>query len=167
MDSPKALKRRFDELEDEARREMEGEGFRRFVTERFIEARYFGQSHELLLPYGGGGGVRRAFDVRHKALYGYSSPDPIQIVNAGIRARVVGPEPARLRQKRVGRPSRPTRRDAWIGGTTQEVEVFTRDGMLVGSSGDGPCIIEEYDSTLVVNPAWTWRAEEYGTRLER
>ena len=167
MDSPKALKRRFDELEDEAQRETEREGFRRYRTERFIEARYLGQSHELLLPYGGEGGVRRAFDMRHKALYGYSSPDPVQIVNIGVRARVVGPEPAGLRQKRVGRPSRSTKREAWVGGTTQEVDVFTREGMLQGDSGRGPCIIEEYDSTLVVNPSWTWRAEEYGTRLER
>lgn len=167
MDSPRALKRRFDELEDEAKREMQSEGFRRFMTERFIEARYLGQSHELLLPYGGGRGLRRAFNVRHKALYGYSSPDPIQIVNIGIRARVAGPEPAGLRQKRVGRPSRPTRREAWVGGTTREVEVFTREGMLQGDGGEGPCIIEEYDSTLVVNPSWTWRTEEYGTRLER
>jgi len=167
MDSPKALKQRFDELEDEVKREMESEGFRRFMTERFVEARYLGQSHELLLPYGGGRGVRRSFDVRHRALYGYSSPDPLQIVNIGIRARVVGPEPAGLRQKRVGRPSRPKRREAWVGGTTQEVDVLTREGMLQGDSGNGPCIIEEYDSTLVVNPSWTWRAEEYGTRLER
>ncbi|MGD0477098.1 MAG: hydantoinase/oxoprolinase family protein [Nitrososphaerales archaeon] len=167
MDSPKALKRRFDELEDEAQREMEREGFRQFRTERFLEARYVGQSHELILPYGGDEGVREAFDRRHKALYGYSSPDPMQIVNIGVRARVAGPEPAGLRQKRVGRRSRPTKREAWVGGTTQEVDVFTREGMLQGDSGRGPCIIEEYDSTLVVNPSWTWRAEEYGTRLER
>ena len=167
MDSPKALKRRFDELEDEAQREMEREGFRRYRTERFMEARYLGQSHELLLPYGGEGGVRRGFDMRHKALYGYSSPDPVQIVNIGVRARVVGPEPAGLRQKRVSRPSQPTTRKAWVGGTTQEVDVFTREGMFQGDSGRGPCIIEEYDSTLVVNPSWTWRAEEFGTRLER
>ncbi len=167
MDSPEALKRRFDELEGEAQREMGREGFRRFRTERFIEARYLGQSHELLLPYGGDRGVRRAFDMRHKALYGYSSPDPVQVVNIGVRARVVGPEPAGLRQKLAGRPSRPTRREAWVGGTTKEVDVFTREGMLQGDRGRGPCIIEEYDSTLVVNPSWTWRAEEYGTRLER
>ena len=167
MDSPEGLKRRFAELEDEAKREMEREGFRQFMTERFVEARYLGQSHELLLPYGGSKGVRRAFDVRHKALYGYSSPDRVQIVNIGIRARVAGPEPAVLRRKRVGRPSGPTKREAWVGGTMQEVDVFKREGMLQGDSGDGPCIIEEYDSTLVVNPSWTWRAEEYGTRLER
>ncbi len=167
MGSPKSLKRRFDELEDEAQREMEREGLRRYRTERFIEARYLGQSHELLLSYGGDDGVRRAFDMRHKALYGYSSPDPVQIVNIGVRTRIVGPEPAGLRQKQVGRPSRPKRREAWVGGTTQEVDVFTREGMLQGDSGRGPCIIEEYDSTLVVNPSWTWRAEEYGTRLER
>jgi N-methylhydantoinase A len=167
MGSPKALKRRFDELEDEARREMEREGFSRFRTERFVEARYLGQSHELLLQYGGDEGIRRAFDMRHKALYGYLSSDPIQVVNIGVRARVVGPEPAGLRQERIGRPGRPTRREAWVGGRTMEVDVFTREGMLQGDSGRGPCIIEEYDSTLVVNPSWTWRAKDYGIRLER
>ncbi|MGP8124883.1 MAG: hydantoinase/oxoprolinase family protein [Nitrososphaerales archaeon] len=167
MDSPRSLERRFDELEEEAKSEMDREGFRRFRTERFLEARYLGQSHELLLPYDGDEGVRRTFEVQHKALYGYLSPDPIQVVNIGVRARVAGAEPAGLKQKRVSPPSAPTRREAWVGGTTQEVDVLTREGLLQGDSGHGPCIIEEYDSTLVVNPSWTWRAEEYGTRLER
>ena len=166
-DSPRKLKRRFNELEVEAKREMSREGFRRFRTERFLEARYLGQSHELLLPYKGDEGISRTFEARHKTLYGYSSPDPVQVVNIGIRARIPGAEPVGLKQERVGRPSRPTRRDAWVGGATQEVDVFTRERMLRGDSGRGPCIIEEYDSTLVVNPSWTWRAEEYGTKLER
>lgn len=167
MGSTRNLKRHFDELEDETQREMEREGFRRFGIERFVEVRYQGQSHELLLPYHGDGGVRGAFDLRHKALYGYSSPDPIQVVNIGVRARIAGPSLPGLRQKRASQPGRPIRREAWIGGSTQEVDVFTREGMLPGEVGRGPCIIEEYDSTLVVNPSWTWRAEEYGTRLER
>lgn len=167
MDSPGNLKRRFDELDIEARREMNREGFRRFKTERFLEARYQGQSHELLLHYDGDEGVSRAFEAQHNALYGYSSPDPIQVVNIGVRARVSGAETAGLRQTRVGRRSGSTRRDAWVGGTTREVEVFTREEIPPGGRGHGPCIIEEYDSTLVVNPSWTWRAEEYGTRLER
>jgi N-methylhydantoinase A len=167
MDSPRSLKRRFDELEDEAEREMAREGFRRFRTERFLEARYLGQSHELLLPYDGDEGISRKFEARHKALYGYSSPDPVQVVNIGVRARVQGAELAGLKQERAERPGRRTRRDAWIGGATQEVDVFGREGMLHGDSGRGPCIIEEYDSTLVINPSWTWQTEEYGTRLER
>jgi N-methylhydantoinase A len=91
----------------------------------------------------------------------------VQVVNIGVRARVSGAEPTGLKQERAGRPGRPTRRDAWVGGATQEVVVFTREGMLQGDRGRGPCVIEEYDSTLVVNPSWTWRTEEYGARLER
>jgi N-methylhydantoinase A len=167
MDSARGLKRRFVELEGEARREMEREGFGRFKTERFAEVRYLGQSHELLLPYTGDEWVRKKFDTQHKALYGYSSSDPVQVVNIVVRARVVGRRPEGLKEKRTGRPTRHTRREAWIGGTIREVDVFTRDGMLQGDSGRGPCIIEEYDSTLVVNPSWAWRAEEYGIRLQR
>jgi N-methylhydantoinase A len=167
MDSSSHLKRRFEELEDEARREMEREGFLQLSTERFLEARYLGQSHELLLPYEGDEKVGVTFQAQHKALYGYSSPDPVQVVNIGVRARVAGAEPAGLKQKLVGRPRRPTRREAWVGGIAREVDVFKREAMHEDDSGHGPCIIEEYDSTLVVNPSWTWRVEEYGTRLKR
>jgi N-methylhydantoinase A len=167
MDSPGQLKRRFEELQDEARREMEREGFLRFSIERFLEARYLGQSHELLMPYEGDERVNGAFQTRHRALYGYASPDPVQVVNIGVRARIVGAEPVGLKQESVGRPRKPRRREAWIGGTTQEVDVFSRETMHEGDCGRGPCVIEEYDSTLVVNPSWSWRAEEYGTRLER
>ncbi|MDA4121537.1 MAG: hypothetical protein OK404_03915, partial [Thaumarchaeota archaeon] len=58
-------------------------------------------------------------------------------------------------------------REAWIGGRNRRVSVFARESLRPGSHGRGPCIIEEYDSTLVINPAWRWRAKEYGTRLSR
>lgn len=167
MGFPRNLRRRFGLLEDEARREMQREGFPRFSTERFLEARYLGQSHELLLPYTGDEGVGKSFRARHKTLYGYSSPDPVQVVNIGVRTRVAGIDSAVLTQKLAGLHRRPARREAWVGGSTERVDVFRRETMLQGDSGQGPCIIEEYDSTLVVNPSWAWRAEEYGTRLER
>jgi len=167
MASPRNLKHRFDELEVEARREMEREGFLRFGIERFLEARYLGQSHELLLPYEGDAGVSSTFRARHKALYGYSPPDPVQVVNIGVRARVAGAEPTGMKQKLARRSRGPAKREAWIGGATQEVDVFKREEIPLGTRGHGPCIIEEYDSTLVVNPSWAWRAEEYGMRLER
>jgi len=167
MGLPRDLKRRFDELEADARREIRREGYGRFRTERFLEARYLGQSHELLLPHRGDAEVTRMFNARHKELYGYSSPDPVQVVNISVRARVASAVPSGLKQEPVGRSRKPTRRKAWIGGRAREAEVFTREAIHSGDSGNGPCIIEEYDSTLVVNPSWTWRAEEYGTRLKR
>lgn len=167
MGPPRGLKGRFARLEAEAKREMESEGFRSFKTERSLDARYKGQSHELLLPYSGDDSVVSDFQERHRSLYGYASRDPVQVVNIRVRARVPGAELAWPRRGSPGEPKAVARRPAWVGGSARDVDVFTREGLPHGSSGKGPCIIEEYDSTLIVNPSWSWRAEEYGTRLER
>ena len=164
---PGDLKRGFQALERTARKVMESEGFTRYNQERFLEARYLGQSHELLLPFEGDGKVRRSFDERHRSLYGYASPDPVQIVNIGIRARVSGVKPPWPRRAQSGSFRPQAGREAWIGGGEREVSVFAREEVPIGSTGKGPCIIEEYDSTLVVNPSWSWSAEEYGMKLQR
>jgi N-methylhydantoinase A/oxoprolinase/acetone carboxylase beta subunit len=39
--------------------------------------------------------------------------------------------------------------------------------MRSGSHGRGPAVIEEYDSTLVVNPGWSWSLREHGSELSR
>ncbi len=167
MDTPRDLKRRFRKLEEEVRREMESEGLRRFRSEPFLEARYLGQSHELVLPFESDKSVRSRFEERHKSLYGYSSPDPVEVVNIGVRARVTGVKPPWPRQDRTRTFLAKTRRDAWVGGKEHSLNVFRREEIPIGSSGRGPCIIEEYDSTLVVNPSWSWRTVEYGVLLDR
>jgi N-methylhydantoinase A len=157
----------FRDLEDSVRREMRAEGFNAFTLKKYVEARYEGQSHEIPLPYHGNSSLRKSFDSRHKALYGYSSTDRMQVVNARIRAKVPRPSPGNLTSGWTPSKSKPTTRKAWLGGVTRQVEVLTRESIHPGAGGRGPCIIEEYDSTLVVNPSWSWRTDEYGTRLTR
>ncbi len=171
MGPPRGLGRRFARLDEEAREAMEADGLKRYRSERFIEARYAGQSHELRIPYGGETNVRQSFDARHRELYGYSSPDQIQVVNIGIRTRVprsFADGSIANRHRGPDLPAAPAvKRAAWIGGETREVGVARREELELGDRGRGPCIIEEYDSTLVVNPSWNWTAERYGVRLSR
>ncbi len=167
MAAPGGLKTRFERLQVEVEREMAREGFPRFASELFIEARYAGQGHELLLRYDGDQRVTTAFHEKHKALYGYSLSDSVQVVNIGVKARSARAQPEGVSMAAPARRVPPHRRDAWVGGATQQVDVFTRDALRVGDEGRGPCVIEEYDSTLVVNPDWKWVAESYGTRVER
>ena len=161
------LRSAFLDLEDLAGREMRAEGLGNFAKKRFVEARYQGQSHELLLPYTGESGLRPSLDAAHLALYGYSSGDPLEVVNIKLRATVPTKTSGALKSGLGGRPARPAKRESWVGGRSQTVEVFTREALHPASRGRGPCIIEEYDSTLVVNDSWTWRVGEYGTRLTR
>ncbi len=157
----------FGELEKLASEEMKLDGFRKFSTEGYVEARYAGQSHELTLPFAGEAKLRSSFDVRHRELYGYSSSDPLEVVSVRLRAVVHRKKPrvARSTWERATEVRRIRR--AWFAGRRQSAHVFTRERMRPGDRGVGPCIIEEYDSTLVVNPGWKWSTEEYGTRLSR
>ncbi|MDA4125550.1 MAG: hydantoinase/oxoprolinase family protein [Thaumarchaeota archaeon] len=161
------LTRIFRELDATSAREMGLEGFRSFTTKRYVEARYRGQSHELLLEYQGVAALRKAFDARHRALYGYSSSDILEVVSAKVRATVAKSSPGRLTSSGSAGREEPDRRRAWVGGTVRSVDVFRREALRPGDAGPGPSIIEEYDSTLVVNPHWKWKVEEYGTRLSR
>jgi N-methylhydantoinase A len=157
----------FRRLEGNARRDMHSEGFDTIRVSRFVEARYLGQSHELQLPYLNEASLRGSFDKKHKELYGYSTRDLVEVVS--IKVTVTEPRPAQLMLKadRAHPRAHPREREAWIGGRSRGVRVFAGESLRRGSHGAGPCIIEEYDSTLVVNPSWRWRAEEYGTRLTR
>jgi N-methylhydantoinase A len=158
---------RFHELELSAARAMREEGFIRFGLDRYFEGRYLGQSHELLLPFRTDSNVRSTFDARHRALYGYSLPDKLEIVKIKVRARVPRPSSMLLQPRTPASHTPPSKRRAWIGGRSRVVPVFNREALPAGSRGEGPCIIEEYDSTLVVNPSWRWTVEDYGTRLTR
>ncbi len=160
------LDERFGELEKLAGAEMREEGFPDFTVRRFVEARYKGQSHELLLPYEGASGLRAAFDRRHKEVYGYSARDELELVNARVRASVSRASVPSFTASHPGRASS-SKRTAWLGGHTTTSEVLQSSGLRRGDRGKGPCIIEEYDTTIVVNPGWRWAAEEFGTRLRR
>lgn len=167
MSAGARLEPRYRELESSARGEMRSEGFEHFTFARFFEGRYLGQSHELLLRFTEDSETERAFGARHRALYGYALPDRVEVVNIHVRATVARRPIGVLRSlsSKVGGPS--TGRQAWIGGKETYCRVYTRESLRAGAEGRGPCIIEEYDSTLVVNPAWKWSVERLGTRLVR
>ena len=166
LEAEPRLEGRFRELETKAAEALRSEGFRSSKVSRFVECRYVGQSHELLLPFADDESMRKRFDARHRELYGYSLPDVMEVVNIRVRSSVGTPSVSPLRADR--RPAElPVERRAWVGDGMVATKVFTREALAPGESGRGPCIIEEYDSTLVVNPGWTWTAETYGTRLTR
>jgi len=162
-----SLKKPFRELEVLASKEMKKEGLSGFDVRRYVEARYVGQSHELLLPYRGDDSLRRAFNRRHREAYGYSTDDRLQVVNIKLRMIAHRGATPPLLSSPAGQQSEPVFRTAWFAGETLKAPVIQRDGLRAGDGGRGPCIIEEYDSTLVVNPGWKWRVETFGTRVRR
>ena len=167
MQADPRLEERFQKLEESAGNELDSEGFKRLTYERFFEGRYLGQSHELLLPFDSDSSMKASFDSRHRALYGYTLSDRLEVVNIKVRGAVRRKDVGALRSRGTLPPARPTTRAVRVGKESRRIKVFRRESLAPGDAGVGPCIIEEYDSTLVVNPSWKWSSKEYGTRLTR
>ena len=156
----------FQELRTRAEESLKTEGFSDHRIQEFVDLRYQGQSYEITLPYDGETNLERAFKEQHKRLYGYSSNDPIEVVNARIKAVIPTPK-ARLAKREVkltkaGGIQPSSSRQAWISETQAYTPVYTREKLWPGVEGTGPSIIEEYDSTTVVPNNWSWRIDEYG-----
>jgi N-methylhydantoinase A len=129
--------------------------------QRFVDMRYQGQSYELSVPLRERivtrGVIRSAirdFHQRHQKKYGYSQPDkPVEIVNVRSYSRGKAGTIARVTSTLAREEGLPNRRRVWfMDGRGIECKVFQRNSLPLGSKGKGPCVIEDYDSTLVIPP---------------
>ncbi|MBV8879736.1 MAG: hydantoinase/oxoprolinase family protein [Planctomycetaceae bacterium] len=120
------------DLERGALRELRGR------VERFVEARYRGQSHEIRMPLGAD------FNEEHRRLYGFSRRDPIEIVNAVVRVTAHRPKP---RLESAGRGGR-----SWTGSVD-------RSRLKPGDRVRGPSVISEDNATCWVERGWTARVD--------
>ena len=158
-----SIEQSFTRLRAQARESLQQESFRSYRTIELVDLRYQGQSHEITVPYRKKANLARLFSREHKKLYGYSSNDPVEAINARLRAVIRIPK-ARLARKKL-EPSRITNSSASrrvsLFESWQELPVYSRDALWPGVSGTGPCVIEEYDSTTMVGKRWSWRVDEY------
>ncbi|MGU7783152.1 caprolactamase subunit alpha [Burkholderia sp. PU8-34] len=173
------VQQQFDRLEAEAIAALEKEGFarERIRIERQLDMRYCGQVHECSvtigsMPVDAGtiGAIRKMFDDRHKALYTYAEPDsPVEIVN--IESTVYGlldqPPPQTVpRGNGAIETALKSRRDM-IFGNGQDIETFSSpvyDGTRLGADDvvEGPAVIEEVTTSIVLPPQWHARLDETG-----
>jgi N-methylhydantoinase A len=131
--------------------------------ERYADMRYLGQGHEVRvgLPPGTLGDVAalvERFEREYERLYGRRGPEvPVEAVNWRVVSS--GPRPGlELAAVTVDAASRPPRssRAAYfpaLGGFA-ETPVFDRYALEPGTLLDGPAIVEERESTLVVGPGY-------------
>ncbi len=158
----------FRRLETRGRETLVSDGFAedRISIRRSLDMRYVGQVHEctvdvepFALDEAALERLKAAFHARHEELYTYSEPaSMIEVVN--VESAILG---------RVDRPRRMTiaagqGADSAVSGTRQMI--FTADGagqetrvyagarLGAGDRIEGPAVIEEVTTTLVVEPGW-------------
>ncbi len=163
------IKEQIETLRTRAIAGLREDGLSTSALKEFVEMRYQGQSYEIVLPYSENTEMRKAFDMKHKELYGYSSNDPVEIINIRVHA-IAKVEKVRPPVSDV--ESAPAKSDvsrgASFAGKFEEVPVYIKENMHSGNHGTGPCIIEEYDSTTTVNRHWSFVIDQYGnTRMKK
>jgi N-methylhydantoinase A len=132
-------------LERAALRELPGG-----AIERFVEARYRGQSYELRLPWEAGSPEvpARRFHAEHRRRYGFAREEaPVEIVNAIVRATVRTPKPRFRPLPRGGR--------TWRGTVAREL-------LRAGDRVRGPAIVAEDNATTWIPRGWAARVDPVG-----
>jgi len=172
--TPAELESVFAEMEKAALAELMQEKFarERLTTLRTAGMRYRGQSYEVSVPVGRLSGeadiaaLGKRFHEAHRRRYGHmAEAEAVEIVNFQVTAVGEIPKPrfheiAASKQSETPVPhgTRPAYFDA---GVAIQVPVFRRSALAPHARIDGPAIIEEKTSTIVLYPDQRARIDGY------
>jgi len=163
-----------EELAAEALATLAGEGYPRERVEiaALADLRYAGQASELVVPIPAGrlerahlDDLRDAFDRAYAATYGYSTDEPLELVN--VRVVATGRREHRLdfhSVRVVGTPDAITRSRVvhWAGSAPPIATPVVGRSAIAREPTAGPLVVEEYDSTVVVPPGATVHRDPFG-----
>ena len=159
----KAIERSFRVLEDKARKDLPGEQLR---FERFFDARYKRQSHEITIPYSRD--FIRIFHQAHKRMYGYCKHESdIEIVTLRVRAKI---EKEKIELPRLSTtPKEVESKKEKLFYREKEIGVhsYRRHDFFPGFTFSGPALILESTSTLFIAPDFWCEVDEWGNIMAR
>jgi N-methylhydantoinase A len=140
-----------------------------------MDMHYKGETHEITVPLRSTGGsvtaedisnAIRAFHAAHENLHTFSNPDdPVHFMNLRLETVVDLPKPPVRRLEFAGEDASPALRgyrSVFFGEEHGYAETPIYDGLRTacGNIMDGPCIIEEPATTVVVYPGQRARLTE-------
>lgn len=170
-------------LSTTGREQLARDGFDedRTVFEPTLDCLYEGQGYELNVPFDGTDGdwrdrVRARFEETHEAEYGHHfENDPVELLTVRVTAigGIEAYEPTTLAEGDADPEVAHTADSAVVFGTSEKPERLTtprydRERLRAGNRIEGPAIVDEFDSTVVLNPGWEALVAESGAiRLTR
>ena len=139
-----------------------------------LEMRYFGQNHELEIPFYDQKFADETIDVvwqsfhqAHKDRYNFDiANETIELISIKVTALALTPKPEIPRQKRSEKlPSSYQKREVFLDNGKVEVAVYRRDELPIGKKFKGPALIEEDASVTVVESDMPVVLDDYGNIL--
>ncbi len=176
-----AMERVYRGLEGEAVRWLDVESVpadRRELT-RSADLRYAHQGFEVTVDFAGRAvdaaaldATIRRFHAEHRRLFGFSLEQPVEIVTLRVTAfgHLDSVRMARLSgDLRAPGEALTGKRDVYFedAGGFVPCDIFDRARLAPGSTIDGPAILENVDSTVVIDPGWRGRIDDYGNCIMR
>ena len=132
-----------------------------------LDCRYVGQGYELRIPLPEERFTLAAleeFHRLHEQEYGHAFRDPIEIVNLRVTANGKRSRIERLPASPSGDPFL-GEGESVFGGKAFPTRYYERRLLPVGESFEGAAVIFQRDTTTVVPPGWTARADASGSLI--
>jgi N-methylhydantoinase A/oxoprolinase/acetone carboxylase beta subunit len=137
---------------------MRAEGIDNAEITHSVDVCYIGQSYHLEVPLDviDATVIYDAFLAAHARVYGHSTNVPAKIVNLRtVHQSFAGTVATRATVAHSTRP--PSTRTIRVGNGPVQATIWQRGAMPAGVPVPGPAIIEQADTTTLVEPGWTAR----------
>ena len=144
-------------LESKARAALvaQGHGEQAVCGYRRVDLRYQGTETSITVPYGAG--LRESFEARHEQQFGYRRPShPVEVVAARVEAQasppvsIPNPQPDPQHRDRPASTARIYIEGQW----RDDIPVRWAESLEPGDQYDGPLLILDTTSTVVVDPGF-------------
>ena len=182
LDSIKAaekINKTFKEIESKGIKHLNKDGFeeKKINTYRSLEMRYVGQIHECTVNIDFFEiteetlqNIKEAFHNRHEELYTYSEKDsPVELVNieSTIYGRIDRPNYSELENKGQINDALKISRNLIFSekGNALKTPVYDGNKLSPGNLIDGPAVVEEDTTTLVIENGWFLELHKSGTYI--
>ena len=182
LDSIKAaekINKTFKEIESKGIEHLNKDGFeeKKINTYRSLEMRYVGQIHECTVNIDFFEiteetlqNIKEAFHNRHEELYTYSEKDsPVELVNieSTIYGRIDRPNYSELENKGQINDALKISRNLIFSekGNVLKTPVYDGNKLSPGNLIDGPAVVEEDTTTLVLENGWFLELHKSGTYI--
>jgi N-methylhydantoinase A len=169
---PEEMQAIYDQLAESGRRQLHDQGFDDALIriERTIDARFVHQAHDLEVVLSDGpinaqtlADAEKTFRHLYGFLFGVWPEDPVEFVDYRVRAVGRVDKADWLVEERASGPAPPfDQRSIYFGDGDRLVDtpIYRRGSLLPGHSIEGPSIIEEPTSSVIVPRKWTASIDE-------
>jgi N-methylhydantoinase A/oxoprolinase/acetone carboxylase beta subunit len=136
----------------------------------FADVCYIGQAYHLEVPLDPAAPdalarLHRDFVAAHDRVYGHATEAPARLVNLrSVHQALAGPELDDGPWRPSGRPALKGRRPILLAEPASPVAatIWDRAALAPGDTVEGPAVIEQDDTTTLVEPGWRARVDGHG-----